>query len=126
MNIQKKPTVKTGMSEDKTVKQNIPVGGKQKPLPAKKVWTCLKSRLFGWKTLARPTTLRSTCHIGAGGKSVHKPASIKQVYPHFFFWIKPANVPQVVGRLLNLPDVGRSLVSFRVCDTFSCQTAQPA
>ena len=50
-----KPTVKTGGFEDKTVKPNIPIGGKQKPLPARKVWTRLKSGLFGWKTLARPT-----------------------------------------------------------------------
>ena len=50
-----KPTVKTGGFEDKTVKPNTPIGGKQKPLPARKVWTRLKSGLFGWKTLARPT-----------------------------------------------------------------------
>ena len=50
-----RPTVKPGRIKDKVVKQNIPVGGKQKPLPAKKVWTRLKSGLFGWKTLARPT-----------------------------------------------------------------------
>ena len=33
------------------VKQNIPVGRKKEKLPpAKKVWTRLKSGLFGWKT----------------------------------------------------------------------------
>ena len=68
-------------------------------------------------------TLRATCHIWTGGKSVQKPATIKQVYPHFFLWMKPANVTQVVGQLLNLPDVGRSLVNFRMCDRFSSQPA---
>ena len=48
----------------------------------------------------------------------NKPATIKQVYPHFFCWIKPANVIQVIGQLQNLPDVGRSLVSFRLCEKF--------
>mgnify|MGYP006864258963 CR=1 FL=1 len=70
-----------------------------------------------------PSTLQATCHIWTGGKSVHKPATIKQVYPHFFLWMKPANVTQVVGQLLNLPDVGRSLVNFRMCDRFSSQPA---
>ena len=49
------PTVKTGKFEEQNVKPNIPIGGKDKPPPARKVWTQLKSGLFGWKTLARPT-----------------------------------------------------------------------
>ena len=56
-------------------------------------------------------------------KTATKPATIWQVYPHYFLWIKPANVTQVVGQVLNLPDVGRSLVSFRLCEKFSSQPA---
>ena len=58
-------------------------------------------------------------------------ANVWQVIGHFwaftnyiyFFCIKPANIKQVVGRLLNLSDGGRSLVGFRVCETFSSQPA---
>ena len=47
-------SVKTGpkMKETK-VKQDIPIGRKEKPPPAKKVWTKLKSGLFGWSTVGR-------------------------------------------------------------------------
>ena len=84
---------------------------------------------YEWNYCDHPTlsntsyTLRATCHIGAGQNSANKPATIKQVYPHFFLWIKPADVTQVVGQVLNLPDVGRSLVSFRLCEKFSSQPA---
>ena len=53
-------------------------------------------------------SLRITCHIGTGEKSANKPADITQVYPHFSCWIKPANITQVTGRYVDLPDVGRS------------------
>ena len=37
------------------MKPDIPIGGKSKPPPVKKVLTLLKSGLFGWKTVGRPT-----------------------------------------------------------------------
>ena len=40
------------------------------------------------------------------------------MYPHFFVWIKPANVIQVIGQLLNLHDVGRSQVGFQKNEEF--------
>ena len=47
------PAVRTDVQETR-VKQNIPVGRKEeKLLPAKKVWTKLKSGLFGWSTVGR-------------------------------------------------------------------------
>ena len=52
-------------------------------------------------------------------KSANKPATIKQVYPHLFAWIKPANVIQIIGQLQNLHGVGRSLVSFWLSKKFS-------
>ena len=68
-------------------------------------------------------------------EQVNKPATIRQVYPHFFVWIKPADFTHIIRqhdlhdidrslvrlgwiegflsqKLQNLPDVGRSLVRF--------------
>jgi hypothetical protein len=40
------------------------------------------------------------------------------VFPHYFLWIKAADVTQVVGQILNLPVVQRSLVGFRMSEEF--------
>ena len=50
----------------------IPVGRIQKPPPAKKVWTRLKSGLFGWKYTAQPTIPSRGSNSRTPGKSVMK------------------------------------------------------
>ena len=51
-----------------------------------------------------------------------KPATIKLVNPHFFVWIKPTNVRQVIGQLQNQHDLGRSLVSFWLSEKFAWES----
>ena len=62
--------------------------------------------------------LPATCYVWTGQNIANKPVTIWQVYSHFFLWIKPANVIQVIGKLLNLPDVGRSQVGFQKNEEF--------
>ena len=61
----------------------------------------------------RAHTLQSTCPIWTGETSVNKPATIKQVYPHFVAWIKPANVIKVIGKSQNLHYVCWELLILR-------------
>ena len=85
-----KTTVKTGGFEDEAVKPKIPIGGKQKPLPARKVWTRLKSGLFGWKTLARPTISSSGNSASVGSPKFSHEQNIQNSAKFapkiIFFW----------------------------------------
>ena len=88
-----RPTVKPGRNEDKPVNQNIPVGVNQK-LPPTKVWTRLKSGLFGWKTVARARTLRTSGPATVATVPVIQPTQVnrnsetRQTLPPklIFFW----------------------------------------